>query len=237
MQVRLAAPLTFDSIVDGPGLRTVLWTQGCPHLCPGCHNPQTHDMHSGFEMSSREIIKQIKATKLQKGITLSGGEPLLQAEEVIVFLRLCKENKIHTAIETCGMFSSRVLEEVIPLVDLFLWDIKDTDVQRHKAYTGASNEKILENLLRADDLGARTRIRSILVNGVNMEQKHYDGIVEILRRLKHCEGVEFMPYHTYGGSKVLAVGKEDDGNEDWIPSIEQVDTVKTFFADNGIKVF
>ena len=83
MKVRLASPITYDSIVDGPGLRMVIWTQGCIHNCEGCHNPQTHDLNAGFWLDHEQIIEQIKKTKLQKGITLSGGDPFLQAKALI----------------------------------------------------------------------------------------------------------------------------------------------------------
>lgn len=78
MMIRLASKVQKDSIVDGPGLRTVIWTQGCKHACPGCHNPQTHDMNGGFETTVDYIIEEIRNSHLQKGITLSGGEPFLQ---------------------------------------------------------------------------------------------------------------------------------------------------------------
>lgn len=83
MKVRLAAPLTVDSIVDGPGLRMVLWTQGCPHRCEGCHNPKTHPLDGGFEVACEDIIDQIRSAKLQKGLTLSGGDPFLQAKALL----------------------------------------------------------------------------------------------------------------------------------------------------------
>jgi anaerobic ribonucleoside-triphosphate reductase activating protein len=80
MVIRLSSPLTIDSIVDGPGLRTVIWTQGCTKNCPGCHNPQTHALDGGFEVNIEQIYNELKNVKLQKGITLSGGDPFLQAE-------------------------------------------------------------------------------------------------------------------------------------------------------------
>lgn len=83
MKVRVASPLTFDSIVDGPGLRMVIWTQGCVHHCKGCHNPQTHDVCGGFELECEDIIRQMKDSKLQKGITLSGGDPFLQPKALL----------------------------------------------------------------------------------------------------------------------------------------------------------
>jgi anaerobic ribonucleoside-triphosphate reductase activating protein len=80
MLIRLSSPITVDSIVDGPGLRTVIWTQGCTRNCPGCHNPQTHALDGGFEVNIEQIYEQLKNVKLQKGITLSGGDPFLQPE-------------------------------------------------------------------------------------------------------------------------------------------------------------
>ena len=90
MNIRLASPITYDSIVDGPGLRAVIWTQGCNHNCKGCHNPQTHDTCGGYEIDSQEIISKIKKLRLHRGITLSGGEPFMQSEAL---LDIAKESK------------------------------------------------------------------------------------------------------------------------------------------------
>jgi anaerobic ribonucleoside-triphosphate reductase activating protein len=91
MEIRLAAPLTFDSIVDGPGLRTVVWTQGCPHLCLGCHNPHTHDFSGGILTTTKAVISQIENIHMQKGITLSGGEPFEQATACFEIASYCKK--------------------------------------------------------------------------------------------------------------------------------------------------
>ena len=101
------------------------------------------------------------------GVTLSGGEPFLQAKDALALLKLCKTNGIHTAVETCGYFSPDILKYAISLTDLFLWDIKDTDSNRHKKYTGVSNERIIKNLFLADQSGANTRLRCILVNNIS----------------------------------------------------------------------
>ncbi|MGN1387152.1 MAG: anaerobic ribonucleoside-triphosphate reductase activating protein [Bacillus sp. (in: firmicutes)] len=153
MQVRLAAPLTFDSIVDGPGLRTVIWTQGCPHLCPGCHNPQTHDMKAGFMMNTEEIIKQIKATKLQKGVTLSGGEPFLQSEALIEIAKEVKKLGMDVWAYTGFRYeflineknpnyehNIRLLQYVDTLVDgRFMEQLKSV----HLLFRGSSNQRII----------------------------------------------------------------------------------------------
>lgn len=184
------------------------------------------------------IIKKDCAFYGKKGgVTLSGGEPFLQAKETLSFLMLCKEKSINTAVETCGYFPSEILRQAIPLTDLFLWDIKDTNSQRHMEYTGVSNEEILLNLILADSLGAKTRLRCILVNGVNTDREHYQKLVDILSELTNCEGVEILAYHSYGGSKSLALSNVNSGNDNWIPSKEQIAAAKNYLIQNGITVF
>ncbi len=171
------------------------------------------------------------------GVTLSGGEPFFQAEESLALLKRCKDNGVRTAVETCGYFLQDILYKAVSVTDLFLWDIKDTDSKRHKEYTGVSNEKIISNLMFADSLGAKTRIRCILINGVNTDQQHYENIAVIVAQLKHCEGVEFLPYHSFGGAKSAALGKSNSGNDSWIPSDEQVAYAKSYLRQRGIFVF
>ncbi len=171
------------------------------------------------------------------GVTLSGGEPFAQKERIVALLKACKEKGFHTVIETCGYADADVLCAAIPFVDLFLWDIKDTDDERHKKYTGGSNKKILENLAMADATGARIRLRCILINGINTEEGHYRGIAEIASSLSSCEGVELLPYHAYGGTKTVFLGGEENGRKDWIPKAEQLEQAKLILKDRGINVF
>ena len=94
MKIRISSSITFDSIVDGPGLRMVIWTQGCIHNCKECHNPQTHDLCGGFDVETEEIVNKMKTLKLQKGITLSGGEPFLQQEALTQIAKEAKKNNL-----------------------------------------------------------------------------------------------------------------------------------------------
>ena len=158
------------------------------------------------------------------GVTLSGGEPLLQGDAVVSLHAACKERGLSTAVETCGHVPTDLLRAAVPYVDLFLWDVKDTDPVRHKQYTGVDNTLILHNLSVADDMGAKTRLRCILINGVNTQKEHYRRLGELAGRLHHCEGVELIPYHAYGGTKATFLGHPDNGRADWIPSEEQVRT-------------
>lgn len=110
MELRVASPTTFDSIVDGPGLRMVIWTQGCIHNCAGCHNPQTHSLNGGYKLEVNEIIDIIRNLKLQKGITLSGGEPFLQSEVLELIAKEAKRNKLDVWAYT-GFTFEELLEQ------------------------------------------------------------------------------------------------------------------------------
>lgn len=205
----------------------------CAALCPAsalilCGQPYTVD-------DVMEIVEKDRAFYGSTGgVTLSGGEPFAQPQDAIALLKACKTRGLHTAAETCGYFSSKLLPSIVPYTDLFLWDIKLTDPAAHQKYTGVSNQKILKNLRMADALGARTRLRCILVNGVNTHSSHYDAIAEITGTLQHCEGVECIPYHAYAGSKATLLGHKDNGKTDWIPSNETLALARQYLLQRGI---
>lgn len=191
-------------------------------------------------MSTDEILKTVERDRAfygeNGGLTLSGGEPLLHANGVYELLSECKKKGIGTVIETCGYFHPGILEDIVNVTDLFLWDIKDTDRIRHKEYTGEDNEIIIKNLFAADRLGAKTRLRCILAEGVNTDARHYRAIADIASSLNFCEGVEIIPYHAYGGSKMLLLGKPDNGRSEWIPSEKTITHAKSIIKENGINV-
>lgn len=180
------------------------------------------------------ILRDVSFYQNGGGVTLSGGEPFLQGEEVLTLLCLCKEKSISTAVETCGYVSPALLKQAVPLVDLFLWDVKDTDDTRHRAYTGVSNKPILENLRLVDSLGGKTRLRCIMVQGVNTEDTHYTAIAKLYKELKNCEGVELLPYHTFGEAKAKAAGMDYTLREEWIPSPDTVGRGKNALLSQGV---
>lgn len=195
----------------------------------------------GRDTSIEEILSVAERDRAfygeKGGITLSGGEPLAQRSATLALLRAAKEKGFNTAIETCGYADSDILEKTVPLVDLFLWDIKDTDAERHKQYTGVTNETILKNLETVDAIGAKTRLRCILVNGINTDENHYRKVAEIASSLSNCEGVEIIPYHAYGGTKAVFIGSEDNGRSEWIPDTEEIDKFKSVLKSAGVFVF
>ena len=208
--------------------------------CASCTNscPSGALEMCGREMSCSDIISLVERDRAfygeHGGITLSGGEPFAQNEATVELLKACKANGLSTVVETCGYCNTDVLISAIPYVDLFLWDIKDTNQASHKEYTGVSNELILRNLKVANDMDSRIRLRCILVNGVNTHEAHYENIAEIAKSIKHLDGVDIIPYHAYGGSKAVLLGLEDNGKKEWIPDEAQIEQAKKLLRERGV---
>ena len=207
----------------------------CTHICPAGALESTFKIMSEDEIVS-EVLKDKAFFGKSGGVTLSGGEPTAQVETIISLLERFKTIGINTALETCGYFDPKHAGCLARLVDTFLWDIKDTVDTRHKEYTGVSNARIIDNLRLVDSLGAKSVMRCIMVRGVNMDSAHIDGIAALWHSLKNCEYVELLPYHTYGGSKAEALGREDNGNVEWVPSKEDMLAVKELLTALGVKV-
>ncbi len=195
---------------------------------------------SAVEMTVDEVFASVEKDRAfygnSGGVTLSGGEPFAQPQEAVRLLRKCRENGINTAAETSGYFASSLLSEIVPLTDCFLWDFKDGNDERHLRYTGVSNVKIKNNLLLADSMGAVSILRCIMVNGVNMQHDHYDAIAELWRNLHNCKYVELIPYHAMGGSKMLLLGKPDNGRRDWIPTENMMNEAKEYLRKQNVRV-
>ena len=195
---------------------------------------------SGREMTVEEILAAVERDRAfygaEGGITLSGGEPLLAGEGAVALLRACRERGIPTAVETAGAFDLALIPALLPLVDLFLFDVKDTDDARHRTYVGASNVPILANLRRLSEGGARIRMRCILVAGVNTDEAHATALTRLARSLPSLVGVELLSYHAYGGSKATLLGFPDNGRMDWIPDEETVHAFRARLLSGGVCV-
>ena len=205
----------------------------CASLCP------TGALElCGREMTRDEIMREIARDKAfytkGGGVTFSGGEPFTWGEELISLLASCKSQGISTAVETCGYTSAVLLEKAVPYTDLFLWDVKDTDDDRHMAGTGVPFAPILQNLQLVDRLGGKTRLRCILLSGVNTFPSHYRALKQLAQSLRHCEGVEFLPYHAYGSAKGEAAGLPDIAHPEWIPTEEQIREAKAFLQSKAL---
>lgn len=179
---------------------------------------------SGGEKTVEELFSAVQQDQPfyggTGGLTLSGGEPFAQAEEAVRLLAMCKAAGIGTAAETCGFFDPDILSRVAPVCDLFLWDWKISDPVLHRKWTGKSNEVIEKNLLTAAALGAHIRLRCILLNGVNTFEEHYEKIAGLAASIPNLDGVEFLPYHRYGGAKAEELGQKDPTADRFIPPKE-----------------
>lgn len=207
----------------------------CAGVCPADACEMSCSMMSVSDIMA-EVEKDRAFYGKDGGLTVSGGEPMAQPESCIALLEAAKVKGIGTAVETCGYFDSAYIARLCACTDIFLWDIKDTDPERHRRYTGHSNALILENLRAADAAGARTRIRCIMVEGVNMDNAHLDALADIYSGLSHCEGIELIAYHAYGGSKAVQMGRQDNACREWIPSEERMAWAAERLAGSGVNV-
>jgi pyruvate formate lyase activating enzyme len=166
----------------------------------------------GRSITAGETLEEVKKDELfyrnsGGGMTISGGEPFYQGRFTLALLRLAKQSGFHTCVETSGAASFENLQEAAAVVDLFLYDFKETDAEKHTVFTGASNMNIVENLEKLDALGARTVLRCPVIPGCNDREDHFKGIAAFANRLRNVTGIEIEPYHPLGISKAVNIGK------------------------------
>lgn len=194
--------------VDGPGIRFVLFLKGCPLRCLYCHNPDTWKMEGAITMEASEIIEKVLKYKnyyKNGGLTISGGEPLVQIDFLIEVCKLAKENKIHTAVDTSGITfninDTSKFDELIKYVDLFLLDIKHINEEKCIKLTGKSNINTLEFARYLDRNNKKMWIRQVLLPGYTSSKDDLMKTREFIKTLKNVEKIEVLPYHTMGEVK------------------------------------
>ncbi len=196
----------------------------CTDLCPS-----KALTIAGASMESKEIIDTVLKDKAfygdKGGLTLSGGEPMLHPEACIELLTLAKSHGLNTAVETCGFFDKKYIPALCEVTDCFLWDIKDTDDERHKANTGVSSEKILSNLRLADECGVPIILRCVILKGVNMDEAHISNVKKLFSSLKNGVRIDFLPCHSLGNHKAEAIGADKTDLTGFEPSKEDMSTL------------
>ncbi|MBR3249578.1 MAG: pyruvate formate lyase-activating protein [Clostridia bacterium] len=204
--------------VDGPGIRFLIFLQGCSLKCKYCHNRDTWDMQGGEYQSLDSIFNKIikykeYITPNGGGVTASGGEPLLQSKFLIeLFTRLKKEN-IHTCIDTSGMFPlTEDIKKILSLTDLVLLDIKHIDSNKCKDLVGFSNELELQFARYLSDNSISMWIRQVIIPGITDDEQDLIKLKEFLSSLKTVEKIELLPYHTLGKHKWKDLGLKYDLN-------------------------
>ena len=205
----------------------------CTGICPG----------GALEAASRsmeleEVVEAVLADRVfyrnRGGLTLSGGEPTLQKDGLLALLQAVKTEGIHTCLETCGFFPERLLPELCKLVDLFLFDVKDTDPVRHGENTQADLGRILNNLRKLDALGAQTVMRCLLIPEVNLNEAHGLALAQLFGSLQNCQYVELLGYHPYGLSKSQQLGRQDAQYRQ--PEKSELEAFARILLDRGVPV-
>lgn len=219
-------------LVDGPGVRFVAFLQGCELRCSYCHNPETWDLSDGTEYTAKELFDKAyryrNYWKDNGGITVSGGEPLLQMEFVAAFFSLAKQKGISTALDTAGNpFSMEAdfldgFERLMEVTDLVLLDMKTFYEEEHKALTGHGNRNILQMAEYLSEHGRDMWIRHVLVPGLTDGENELKELADFIQRLKTVKRVEVLPYHTLGVIKWEKMHKKYPLEGVRVPTEEEV---------------
>ncbi len=194
--------------VDGPGVRYIVFLQGCHMRCKYCHNPETWSMDGGELMTAQEVFDKAyryrNYWKNNGGITVSGGEAMLQMEFVTELFKLAKKENVHTTLDTSGNpftmeepFKSQ-FDELMKVTDLFMLDIKHIDDEKHKQITGWTNSNILQLARYLSDNGKDMWIRHVLVTGYTDDENDLIRLRDFVKSLKTVQRFEVLPYHTLG---------------------------------------
>ncbi len=197
-------------LVDGPGIRFVAFMQGCAIRCAYCHNPDTWTTEGGQEYTPRELVDKIKRYKPYfnssgGGVTFSGGEPLLQPEFLLETLKLCKEEGIHTTLDTAGVGFGNY-KEILKYTDLVMFDIKHLNKDEYEKLVGKKIDKSLEFLNECQESGIKMWIRHVVVPGITDSRENIQKVKEFVDTLKNVEKVELLPYHVLGVNKYETMG-------------------------------
>ena len=224
--------------VDGPGIRFVLFLQGCHLQCKYCHNRDTWDLKGGEPKSLDDIFEKIKRYKNYMmlsggGVTVTGGEPLLQVKFLIELFKKLKEEGIHTCIDTSGIVAiTDDIKELLKYTDLVLLDIKHIDDEKCKKLVGVSNKRELEFAQYLSDNNIKIWIRQVLVPGYTDDEEDLKKLKKFIKSLKTVENVQILPYHSMGKFKWEKLGNKYELEDVRTANQEDVDRVKKIL---GIK--
>lgn len=222
------------AVHDGPGIRQTIFFKGCPLRCWWCHNPESQntkpekyirtnklddkefkkEIEIGYKVTAEELFQTIQGDKIfyeesGGGVTFSGGEPLIQAEFLFKILSLCKEENIHTCVDTTGFASLKTVQRIADLADCFLFDIKITDNNLHKRFTGVPVNGIIENLKWLDQNNQHVILRFPVIPGLTNTEENISEIKMLLQSLKNIKQIDLLPYHNISNGKYNRFKKEN----------------------------
>ena len=233
---------TTGSTVDGPGVRVVAWTAGCMWRCLYCHNPDTWTMSNGIPVTITKAIEELRKYRhglkiMSGGLTISGGEPLMQHRFVAKLFAAASAMGIHTALDSNGYYGARLTDAELETISLVLLDIKTWDPERHRSLTGMDNAPTLEFARR---LAARRRpiwLRYVLVPGLTDDPEDVAKTAAFAGELGNVERVDVLPFHQMGQYKWKKLGLEYTLDNTPSPSNELVEQTCALFRSAGLKAY
>ncbi len=223
--------------VDGPGVRYVLFLQGCPLRCLYCHNPDTLPTRGGKAITVSEAMADILHYKnfiKDGGVTVSGGEPLLQPDFTVALLNACRAEGLHTAVDTSGFAPASVQEKVADAADLILLDIKALDADLCRKITGHGSARALAMLDYCEKTGKPVWLRHVVVPGLTLDIDALTALAEHIRHYSCIELVELLPFHKMGEHKWAA--EKYTLADTPVPTAVEMSQVKRIFREYGLKV-
>ena len=236
---------------DGPGIRTIVFLKGCALRCQWCCNPesQSYEIETmmqngkpktmGRDVTVGEVLSEVLGdrpyyNRSGGGVTLSGGESLLQPDFAAALLQACKENGINTAIETTGFASVDVIERILPYLDTVLMDIKHINSEKHKEFTTQSNERILENAKLIASKAKRLIIRVPVIPTFNDTVAEIAEIAAFAAQLPNVNEIHLLPYHSMGRDKYMGLGREYGMGDIKSPTNELMEVLKQTAEQFGL---
>ena len=230
------------SAVDGPGMRFVLFVSGCQFRCLYCHNPDTIKNRNGKMMTADQVIEEIAEyasfLRFTGGLTISGGEPLMQADFVKEIFYLAKHDyHLHTALDTQGYLAGQLENEWFDDVDLVLLDIKHIDPEKHLALTSKPVQPTLDFARRLSDIGKTMWIRYVLVPGYTDDFDDVEKLADFISTLSGVDRVEVLPFHKMGERKWDELGYKYHLKDVQPPSSELIKRVINQFKERGMRVY
>ena len=196
--------------LDGPGVRFVIFTNGCNLRCGCCHNPDTWDMSGGREYSAADLVRRAERYRsyfgCEGGVTVSGGEPVLQPEFVTELFALCHETGINTCLDTSGSILNERVKALIAVTDRVLLDIKYTDDEKYIKYVGCQLKAPLDFLSYLNEQGIKTTLRQVVIPGLNDDEENYERLSDIIVTHKCIDSVELLPFKKICRTKYEQMG-------------------------------
>lgn len=233
---------TTGSAVDGPGMRLVVWTAGCQFRCLYCHNPDTWNMMNGMAVPLERAVAALNIYRhglrvMNGGLTLSGGEPLMQDRFAVRFLTAAKGMGVHTALDTNGYLGERLSDEELEQIDVVLLDIKTWGQTNHRYLTGKDPGPTLDFARRLAQRRKTIWLRYVLVPRLTDNETDIRNIAEFAADLGNVERVDVLPFHQLGRYKWQKLGIDYKLNDMEAPSRELVDRVCGQFRAAGLKTY